>query len=64
MMDWWRRFDGILVEMPFIGIHKEDGEKKAKAMFLIGEEYATLAVFRLEGGCHILAISTSVVKPR
>ena len=28
-----------------IGVLKEDGEKKAKAMFLIGDEYATLAEY-------------------
>jgi hypothetical protein len=31
--------------MSVIGGIKEDGEKKAKAMFLIGEEYATLAEY-------------------
>ena len=39
------RFDGILVEMAVIGIIKVDGEKKAKAMFLIGDEYATLTEY-------------------
>ena len=33
------------MEMSIIGVQKEDGEKKAKAMFLIGEEYATLAEY-------------------
>ena len=45
LLDWWGYFDGILAEMLIIGVRKEDGEKKAKAMFLIGEEYATLAEF-------------------
>ena len=45
LMDWWGRFDGILAELSVIGVLKEDGEKKAKAMFLIGDEYATLAEY-------------------
>ena len=45
MIDWWGRFDGILAEMAVVGIIKEDGVTKAKAMFLIGNAYATLAEY-------------------
>ena len=37
LKDWWGRFDGILAERSVIGVHKEDVEKKANAMLLIGK---------------------------
>ena len=45
LINWWSRsrFDGILTELSLIGVDKEDVEKKAKAIYLIGDEYATLA---------------------
>ena len=39
------RFNGILAEMAVIGIIKKMGKKKAKAMFLIGKECATLTKY-------------------
>ena len=62
LLGWWGRFDGILAEMAVIGIIKEGKEKKAKAMFLIGDEYATLAEY---GEQRLLfTVSTSYVKKR
>ena len=40
LVNWWSRFDGILTELSLLGIDKEDTEKKAEAMYLIGDEYA------------------------
>ena len=45
LLDWWGRFDGIMAEMSLVGIIKENDEKKAKAMTLIRDEYATLAEY-------------------
>ena len=45
LLDWWGCCDDILAAMSMVGIVKEDDEKKAKAMALIGDEYATLAEY-------------------
>ena len=45
LLDWWGCFDGILAQMSMAGIVTEDAKKKAKAMALIGDEYATLAEY-------------------
>ena len=43
LIQWWARFDGILAELHMMGVDKNNNEKKAKAIFLIGEEFATIA---------------------
>ena len=43
VLTWWARLDSIFAEFELIGAGKTDEEKKAKAMFLIGDDLATLA---------------------
>ena len=40
---WWSRLDSLFAEFEVIGHAKSDEEKKAKAMFLIGDDWTTLA---------------------
>ena len=43
VLSWWARLDSLFAEFELSGYPKTDEEKKAKAMYLIGDEYATLA---------------------
>ena len=43
VLSWWARLDSLFAEFELIGYPKTNEEKKAKAMYLIGDEYATLA---------------------
>ena len=43
LINWWGQFNGVLTELSLIGVNKEDAEKTAKATYMIGDEYATLA---------------------
>ena len=43
VLQWWARLDSIFAEFELIGHPKSDETKKTKAMFLIGDELATMA---------------------
>ena len=43
VLQWWARLDSIYAEFELIGHPKSDETKKTKAMFLIGDELATMA---------------------
>ena len=43
LIQWWAQLDAILAEFEQIGMAKHDREKKARSMYLIGEEYSTMA---------------------
>ena len=61
LLDWWGRFDGILAEMSIIGVRKEDGEKKAKAIHVFnrGRVCNSGGIFRLEGRSYLLGVLAS-----
>ena len=63
VLSWWARLDSLFAEFKLIGHPKADKEKKAKAMYLIGEEYATLAAL-LGGGDEVayLDFQTAMLK--
>ena len=42
-IQWWACFDGILAELHMMGVDNSDNEKKAKVIFLIGEEFIMIA---------------------
>ena len=44
----WARFDGILAELELLDVHKDDAEKKARAIHLIGDKLGAIA--ELYGG--------------
>ena len=54
VLQWWARLDSIFAEFELIGHPKSDETKKTKAMFLIGDELATMA--ELLGGATMLPI--------
>ena len=43
LLIWWDRYDGILAELKLLETVKSDQEKKTQAMYLCGEEFATIA---------------------
>ena len=40
---WWARLESLFTEFAMLGRPKDDADKKAKAMFLCGDEYRALA---------------------
>ena len=48
VLAWCARFDGILAELEILGVHKDDAEKKARAIHLIGDDLGAIA--ELYGG--------------
>ena len=40
---WWARLESLFTEFAMLGRAKDDADKKAKAMFLCGDEYRALA---------------------
>ena len=62
VLQWWARLDSIFAEFELIGHPKSDETKKTKAMFLIGDELATMA--ELLGGSDLMKSPISSFKPQ
>ena len=62
VLTWWARLDSIFAEFELIGAGKTDEEKKAKAMFLIGDDLATLAELLGAGDNTYLQFQTAMLK--
>ena len=62
VLTWWARLDSIFAEFELIGARKSDEEKKAKAMFLIGDDLATLAELLGAGENTYLEFQTAMLK--
>ena len=43
LLQWWSRLDSIFAEFEVMNAGKTQEDKKAKAIYLIGDEWATLA---------------------
>ena len=54
VLQWWARLNSIFAEFELISHPKSDETKKTKAIFLIGDDLATMA--ELLGGATMLPI--------
>ena len=62
VLTWWARLDSIFAEFELIGAGKSDEEKKAKAMFLVGDDLATLDELLGAGDNTYLQFQTAMLK--